>query len=60
MAAPKISMRNSGEGAAEFLQEVKLAQDLDAADHDDRGEHDPELAAHAAEHDDREDRRRIR
>ena len=43
--------------AEDVLEEIEFAQHLEAADHDDRGERDADLAAHAAEHDDGEDDR---
>ena len=62
MAKPNSSMRywvGSKVGAENCFEEIELAQDLGAADHDDGGDHDADLAAHAAEHDDGEDGRRF-
>ena len=62
MAKPKISMRywvGSKVCAEDLLEEIEIAHDLGAADHDDGGDGDADLAAHAAQHHDREDGRRF-
>src|SRR5207237_5057018 len=45
--------------AEDVFEEIELAHDLGAADHRDRRDRDADLAAHAAEHHDREDRCRF-
>src|SRR5262249_24446568 len=46
-------------GSEDHFQSLRMAECLEAADHDDGGQCNPELAAETSEHDDGEDRRRL-